>query len=231
MRYLCDKVVVFDLDDTLYKEIDYLESAFKDIANDVGVLCGVSSLTVYQFMIQAYYAGEDDVFQKLIDKYSLPIEKERLLLMYRQHKPKVAMRREDVAILAKLKSAGVVMGLMTDGRSLTQRNKIEALGLDKFVLEDNILISEESGYCKPSEKGCLYFIKKFPDAQFWYVGDNVAKDFFAPNKLGWTTIGLKDDGRNIHKQIELKGVGYMPNKWIDSLSELLYIVLGNETVL
>ena len=33
MPSMCKKVVVFDLDDTLYKEIDYLKSAFQEIAD------------------------------------------------------------------------------------------------------------------------------------------------------------------------------------------------------
>lgn len=30
-----DKVIIFDLDDTLYKELDYLKSAYKTIVVDV----------------------------------------------------------------------------------------------------------------------------------------------------------------------------------------------------
>ena len=46
-----------------------------------------------------------------------------------------------------------------------------------------------------------YFMKRYSYCQsFIYVGDNVKKDFITPNALGWKTICLKDDGRNIHKQ-------------------------------
>ena len=38
-----------------------------------------------------------------------------------------------------------------------------------------------------------------------YVGDNTEKDFFAPNQLGWKTVCILNDGRNIHQQdFELK---------------------------
>jgi putative hydrolase of the HAD superfamily len=32
------------------------------------------------------------------------------------------------------------------------------------------------------------------------VADNVSKDFIAPNIMGWQTICLIDNGKNIHKQ-------------------------------
>lgn len=35
---------------------------------------------------------------------------------------------------------------------------------------------------------------------FYYIGDNLRKDFVAPNKLGWQTICLLDNGENIHSQ-------------------------------
>jgi putative hydrolase of the HAD superfamily len=34
-------------------------------------------------------------------------------------------------------------------------------------------------------------------ARFLYVGDNPDKDFLAPNRLGWTTVMVRDE-RNLH---------------------------------
>ena len=61
-------------------------------------------------------------------------------------------------------------------------------------------------------------MKRYPECHdFTYVGDNPRKDFIAPNALGWQTVCLKDDGRNIHRQrvddIEKR---MMPKRWIDS---------------
>lgn len=50
-----------------------------------------------------------------------------------------------------------------------------------------------------------YFMKRYSYCQsFIYVGDNVKKDFITPNALGWKTICIKDDGRNIHSKISLR---------------------------
>lgn len=52
-------------------------------------------------------------------------------------------------------------------------------------------------------------------------GDNLRKDFITPNKLGWKTICLLDDGRNIHRQDFSCPEEYLPNVKIHTLKELL----------
>ena len=53
------------------------------------------------------------------------------------------------------------------------------------------------------------------------MGDNLKKDFLTPNRLGWQTVCLRDDGRNIHKQ-DGEGVTEEMNAkiWVDRLPEL-----------
>lgn len=100
-----------------------------------------------------------------------------------------------------MKEGRVRIGLITDGRSVQQRNKIEVLGLKRWIDEEDIVISEEFGSEKPALENYAYFMKRYLKCHdFTYVGDNLKKDFIAPNSLGWMTVCLKDDGRNIHKQ-------------------------------
>ncbi|MBQ7341837.1 MAG: HAD-IA family hydrolase [Alistipes sp.] len=93
-----------------------------------------------------------------------------------------------------------VIGLITDGYKDTQLNKIQALNLMRYMKRDNIIISEEFGSEKPNPSNYIYFMNKYPDQEYIYVGDNIQKDFLAANELQWTTICLLDDGQNIHKQ-------------------------------
>lgn len=68
-----------------------------------------------------------------------------------------------------------------------------------------------------------YFMNRYPECHdFAYVGDNLKKDFIAPNALGWQTVCLKDDGRNIHRQrVDDIEERMMPKRWIKTLLELL----------
>lgn len=190
------KVFVFDLDDTLYKEVDYLKSAFREIASFLESNYGLSD--VYDRLLEYWQNGEN-AFEHIINEGHLPLQVEDLLKMYRAHRPQITLDKDTRQVLDQLHQE-CVLGIITDGRSLTQRNKIEALGLDAYIEHQNLFISEETGYSKPSSEPFCSFMKMYPDSEYFYIGDNPTKDFVAPNQLGWTTICLLDDGRNIHTQ-------------------------------
>lgn len=215
------RVVVFDLDDTLYKEVDFLKSAYREIAERAEKEWGCPA-NIYQKMMFWREKGEN-VFGKLITEYSLNVSFGDLLTMYRCHIPKCQLDELTHNVLSQLKLS-CVLGLITDGRSLTQRNKIKALALDTFIDEANVLISEEIGYEKPSEEPFRYFMRQYPKCHYCYVGDNPTKDFYAPNCLGWDTICLLDNGQNIHPQSFDLDTDYLPKHKINSIMELSEIL-------
>lgn len=218
------RVICFDLDDTLYKEIDYLKSAYREIAGYAAEHCHGCSVPVtilahkaYEVMLAAYHEGLN-AFEELNKFLGLSLPVGDYLYIYRTHKPKIALSEDVLQTLDALKAEGVRIGLITDGRSMQQRNKIEALGLGRWIENADIVVSEEFGSEKPALANYEFFMKRYPECHdFTYVGDNLKKDFIAPNALGWQTICLKDDGRNIHRQrvddIEKR---MMPKRWIDS---------------
>lgn len=212
------RVICFDLDDTLYKEIDYLKSAYMLIAK---ATFGEAWEEPYHQMLQWYKAGED-VFQKVVD-WRLDVEKAGLLNMYRYDVHTLSLSMEVAEVLTALCHRGAKLGLITDGRSLTQRNKIGALGLMKWIDKEDMVISEEIGSTKPALANYTYFMERYPECHnFTYIGDNPCKDFIAPNRLGWHTICLKDDGRNIHKQdFRAVPVEAIPKRIVEKLSEIL----------
>lgn len=215
-----NNVVVFDLDDTLYKEVDYLRSAYKEIADNVATLCGQTN--VYESMWKWWQTGEN-VFQRLIKVYHLNMSVGDLLRTYRSHKPKIRLDDVVLSLLEQLKES-CVLGMITDGRSETQRHKLTALGIDSLFAETDVLISEETGWIKPSTQPYMAFMERYSQCSYCYIGDNPSKDFFAPNKLGWDTICLLDDGRNIHKQDFSLGSDFLPKYKIKCITELLDII-------
>lgn len=218
------KVVCFDLDDTLYKEIDFLKSAFKEIV-DYALKCSsnvdLSPAHLYEGMLSTYFS-KNNAFDYLIAAVGMDLDKAILLSLYRNHVPQISLSEGALELLTEIKSRGFEIGIITDGRSIQQRNKIKALGLDKIVSEGNIIISEEFGPEKPSMANYEYFVTKYPDAtEFFYIADNPKKDFLSPNVLGWKTICLKDDGRNIHSQSFDLPQEYLPRVVVKCLSEVI----------
>lgn len=217
------KVVVFDLDDTLYSEIDYLMSAFREISDRIFVNLGYTE--IYEKMMLAY-AEKRNVFEYLNEYYGISIPISTYLEIYRNHIPRIQLDVETIETLSVLKKSGVALGLITDGRTNTQLNKIQALNLNRFIDKENMIISEEFGSEKPSEKNFRYFNNKIQNGEFYYVGDNVKKDFIGPNKLKWTSICLMDKGKNIHKQIFEVESDFLPKFRISNISEIIGIVVS-----
>ncbi|MBA3284850.1 MAG: HAD family hydrolase [Nitrosopumilus sp.] len=188
---------IFDLDDTLFYELDFLKSAYKNISKQ---LSAIINKDIYEDMLELYHKKEN-TFNWLTDKYKnvAPfLTNEWLLKEYREHIPTIALSDETSNFLQKARSCAIPMGLITDGRSLTQRNKLKALDIDKYFTD--IIISEEFGSEKPDERNYLYFVNKYPGKEFYFFGDNTSKDFIVPIKLGWTLICIKNSGYSIHLQ-------------------------------
>lgn len=213
-----DTCVIFDLDDTLYKETDFLKSAFRHIA---GQLPATDKEKVYEEMLRQYSSGNDTFafLNSIFPEYT----KERLLEAYRNHIPDITIDNDTEQCLDYLKNNNFTIGIITDGRSITQRNKIKALGLYRYVEEHNIIISEETGCQKPDIANFNIIAHRYPNHRKIYVGDNPAKDFIAPAQLGWTTVGLRDNGQNIHPQNN-HSTGCEPQLWIDNILQIKHIL-------
>lgn len=183
-------VIVFDLDDTLYKELDYLISAYKEIAKKIDKN---NKKQLFSIML-SLYRNNKNVFEYLKENYK--IDKNVLLEIYRNHQPKIKLNKGIKKIFKLIKSKQGKIVILTDGRTITQKNKIKALKISKFI--DYASISEEVEAEKPSEIPFKLVMSKLPAQTYFYIGDNFKKDFIAPNELKWKTIGIIDNGKNIH---------------------------------
>lgn len=205
-----NRLIVFDLDDTLYKEIDFLKSAYKEISENINS----NDKFLFESMME-WYSDKKDVFQILSEKFNM--SKLDLVNIYRNHYPKELKTDINLPVFLKKLSKNNKLGIITDGRSITQRNKLKSLKIEKYF--DLIVISEEFGSEKPNENNFTIF-EQFENTQKYYVGDNINKDFICPNKLGWTTFCLLDNEDNIHKQNFDIENNYLPQINIKSLLEL-----------
>jgi len=206
-----DRGIVFDLDDTLYKERDFLESGFSAIVEHLPSDLQVEAL---QKMV-SWWENGGNVFQKAMDIFPFQLTIPEMLEIYRTHPPEISLDPSVSLLLKEIKRNGIPVGLLTDGRSITQRNKVAALGLADFF--DAIVVSEEVGSEKPTMKNFEVVAKRLNVMQSIYIGDNTSKDFLSPNELGWTTVCLIDDGSNIHEQSFDKPSSFLPDLCLDHL--------------
>jgi len=213
-------LVALDLDDTLYKEQDFIFSGYHYIDAFLKERKGVTGS--FEILKEGYHK-DDKIFETLLAKQNITnITWEELLKLYWAHMPDIHLDNATKRILDFLKESGVRLALITDGYSTTQRNKIKALGIDKYFDPEDIIISEEFGSEKTVLNNFKYFNDKYLDIdKFFYIGDNPIKDFFWPNRLGWTTICLQADERNIFPQRLNGDRTHMPNIVVDNLFDIL----------
>ena len=207
--------MVLDLDDTLFDEREYVHSGLRAVGRLVRSLYGPE---IPENLVGSYESGAADPLGELLGELALPASiKAQLLAEYRNHIPVISLKPGVTALLHCARSTGAGLAVITDGRSVTQRQKLAALGLLNAF--DYIGISEEVGVSKPDPRAFLQVMGMFPGRSYCYIGDNPAKDFIAPKSLGWLTIGVRNP-RGIHHGSPESPVT-SPDYWVDALTELV----------
>lgn len=188
-----DRVYVFDLDDTLYLERDYVRSGFAHIGHVARERYGVDGVGDHAWSL--FELGvRGDTFDRLIARFSLPGEAVRVLIdEYRDHEPEILLQPDAQSFLHHLPDDAIGTGVITDGHAAGQWRKLRALELEGVL--ENIVVTGDHGrdWTKPSENAFRLIQSRFdrPGVEFVYFGDNPAKDFDAPRNLGWRTVRVR----------------------------------------
>lgn len=184
--------VVFDVDDTLYLERDYVHSGFLAVeANEQ--IPGLADVCWRLFCS----GGRGDTFNSALVWLGVEPSESRitsLVSAYRNHHPSIELLPDARACLDAL--SGRPLACVTDGRPESQRAKVAALGLEQW-LNPIILTSEfGAGFDKPHPRAfeVVQRSTRLPPAAHVYVADNPAKDFGGPESLGWATVRLRRTG-------------------------------------
>ena len=129
------KGVIFDLDDTLYSEKEYIKSGYKVVADYLGN-------KDYADQLWSYFLDNKPAIDELLRELGRESEKAECLRYYRTHKPNIHLYDGVAELLSEYILNGIKVGIITDGRVEGQKNKIEALFLDKLVGYENIIITD-----------------------------------------------------------------------------------------
>ena len=196
------KCIAFDMDDTLYDEIDYYRSGFVFIASKIAKDFELNSKVVFEILWEIFNTGNRrSTFNAAAEKLGLKFESQyidSLIISFRNHKPVITLPSESKQLLLDLKKQ-YKLGMVTDGWMPAQEYKVKALGIENIF--DSIIYTEKLGreFWKPSTKGYEKMLEnlKVEANQSVYVADNLEKDFIAPNRMGFKTIRITRE-RRIH---------------------------------
>lgn len=212
--------LAFDLDDTLYDEREYVRACIANVARHCAESSGADASCLEAAMLAAPNPY-DGLCRAIGDQVSI----DSFLEIYRSTEPTSLPLRDDARRLLDVlaRNPHIPAYLITDGRCHGQRAKINALGIGDFFTPDRIIISEAIGFDKHTPMPFVTAMARENRHSGWcYIGDNLAKDFYWPRRLGWDTFMVTDRGHNVHPQPSLKNIApeYRPDYVIDSLDYL-----------
>lgn len=214
------KVIVFDLDDTLYLERDFAESGFRAVARHFGERVGGPRFaSVCRELLAKGARG--NIFDLALTRCEVepaPDLIAELVTYFRTHPPDIAFCADALRFFRR--APDMLTGLITDGPRETQLTKISALGLDEMI--DHIVVTGEwaKEFSKPHPRA-FELIERLTSSSkhdLVYIADNAAKDFIAPRQMGWQTVQIVRPWR-IHKGLP-STPGEAPDHVITTFDEL-----------
>ena len=222
------KLIIFDLDDVLFPEREYMNSGFKTISK-ILFSQKKEQEQIIQKMLNFYEKNPKRVFNNLASEMKIKTEQEiefvkKMLTIYRNHKPTIKLYSDVLPCLKRLHNEKIFTAIITDGREKSQVLKIESLRLKNKI--DKIIINDSLGpnrrFWKPNPHPFQLILKEFQvkPLHSCYIGDNIQKDFDAPAKLGMHTILIKREGGIYLNKIDSRNVNTHPDFLIHSLKEL-----------
>ena len=192
------KGVLFDLDDTLYDSTSFVDRARREAIKmmiDAGLnATEEEAYNILQRIIKEKgpnYGHHFDDLVKAIEGHHNPKIVTMGVITY--HNVKFALLRpypDTIKTLIELKKMGLKLGVVTDGITIKQWEKLIRLGIADFF--DEVVTSEEYGLGKPNIEFYRYALKKMnlKGEEVVYVGDRMDNDIIPASKVGMHTIRI-----------------------------------------
>lgn len=220
------RAVIFDLDDTLISERDYIESGYRHVSKVLKKWVNNSEKEIFERLLILFSFDSRNVFNRLLDELHYPYTSEFIYFLvneYRNHLPTIQFYNDVIPCLERLKYLNIKTGIITDGFENTQKRKMESLNADHLF--DVVIYTDELGsdFWKPHPLA-FEMMKERLEVDYHemiYIGDNPSKDFYIKKFHPVNTIRIHRDGIYNHRSY-LEGI--KADYEIKSLAELPSII-------
>ncbi|HFI0291705.1 TPA: HAD family hydrolase [Streptococcus suis] len=197
------KVIYFDIDDTLYNQIEPFRKAFEknfwfldiDIEDvfktsrklsdevfeksETGIL-SMDEMQIYRIKNALQLHGI-----QISNNDALQFQKD-----YSNFQNDIELSRNIEGLFEFLTSNDVIIGIISNGPSKHQWSKISNLNLERWIPKERMIISSDVGFAKPNKKifDLAQCIVSSSDHDFYYVGDSFLNDIIGAKQAGWHSI-------------------------------------------
>ena len=208
--------LVFDVDDTLYEQIVPFEKAYKNLFNmdidmekfyllsryysDVKFEASRNGeMNMDEYHIYRIREAAKDLGVYLSDEEALNMQKE-----YKKNQQKLQMSNITISILELAKENNIKLGIITNGPSEHQWYKVKALGVERWINKDNIVVSGDYDINKPDVRIFEIMQEKLqlPNDSLYYVGDSLENDIVGANNAGWKAIWINRYKKKLPENVD-----------------------------
>lgn len=218
------RAVIFDLDDTLYAESQYVASGLQSVAEWAARRWGLRPDAVARSLGEIHAQGSGRVFNTWLDQNEIQYDEDvvnQMVTVYRNHAPKITLFPIARRTIEGLRHSYRI-GLVSDGYLNAQQQKFDALKIDDLF--DSVVFSDALGreHWKPSRLPFDTALKQLGvrGERATYVGDNPTKDFLGARKAGLFSIRLRQQG-GVYSHLEPATNDHAPDLEVTSWNALV----------
>ena len=207
------QAIAFDIDDTLYDLSEPYRRAVAEFfgpdlnvsLDDLFVRSRIRSDEAYELVL----AGERPVeymhvyrVQKAFGDFGIEVSRDNAIAfqrIYEKYQEQISVSDAVRALIGDLLAIGYPVGIISNGDSEHQWNKICALGIPELIARENIVVSGDIGHCKPEVeafRACEEKLGVAPEL-CWFVGDTYENDIIGALGAGWRCIWFNRRSRTL----------------------------------
>ena len=226
--------LIFDVDDTLYEQIVPFENSYKSLFgmdidmekfyllsryySDVKFEASRNGeMTMDEYHIYRIQEAAKDLGVCLTAEQALSMQKE-----YKKNQQKLQMSNTTISILELAKENNVKLGIITNGLSEHQWVKIKALGVERWIDRENIIVSGDYGINKPDVR--IFEIMKeklqLPNESLYYIGDSIENDIVGANNAGWKSIWINRYKQKSPKEVDIYKIAENNNELFEIIEKI-----------
>lgn len=204
------KAVLFDVDDTLYHQVSPFEKAYDEVfgvrfalsveklfaasrrrSDEVFELSQSGKISMEEMYIYRIQKAFADMGETITDEEALRFQKH-----YGENQRHITLPETVAAMLARLREREVPTGIITNGPTEHQWDKVRALGLTRWILPEHVFVSEACGCAKPEPEIFAYAQQALglTAEECCYVGDSYVNDVLGAKRAGWSVIWVRRRG-------------------------------------
>lgn len=228
--------LMLDVDDTMYDQMQPFQMACREILKG-------DQVTDWNHLYQSFWKRSHEMFNankegtlsleesrirrisKAMEDCGIVICREQAREFQKQYGAaqfRLTLSHTLESMMDICKERGAGLGILTNGPYDHQLGKIRALGLERWVPREYILISQEAGFAKPDQR--IFDLAKermgLKNKCVYMIGDSYENDIASAQKAGWHTVWVN------HRRRPLPPKGQEPDYQTDSEEGLKDLIVN-----